>query len=317
MKFNYDGNSNKAGIYSITNTKTNKILIGNTYNFKKRWSRHKESLLFHIHQNKELQKEYSLYKSIEKDDSFLVFNIIEIVDLPKEKREELEKEYIEKYKQQGVKLYNKPPKRKNEKKMETKIKWKNNSNQSNSFGDDIEDSFEKTIDSIANMSQDDLQKITEKVTVQLEEFKQDYLKKRNLARINSVERSMKMKEELKLKQTEQARTEIINKLLESLESFFKFFKGKEQISYHVKFQANREAYNKFQQFNISLTEEFLDKLKTNNILKDFNITIEMAGEQEISQQYKTVCPVYFWKWNIPELKRSYCETIKTLNWDIK
>ncbi len=94
MIFNYNGNANKAGIYKITNTQTNKIYIGETHKFKKRWCEHKQHLLSGLvssnqtKASKRFQNSFNFwYKKVGNDD-FLVFDVIDVMpdNLTKEER---------------------------------------------------------------------------------------------------------------------------------------------------------------------------------------------------------------------------------------
>lgn len=69
---------NKSGVYFITNSVNDKVYVGSTYNFYKRWKRHVYELKNKTHANLKLQNNYSKYS-----DSVMAFQILEICDTNK------------------------------------------------------------------------------------------------------------------------------------------------------------------------------------------------------------------------------------------
>lgn len=63
-----------SGIYRITNLVNNKIYIGSGSNIEKRWRRHTSDLNLNRHQNRHLQRAWSLHSNVN-----FSFKIIEIV----------------------------------------------------------------------------------------------------------------------------------------------------------------------------------------------------------------------------------------------
>lgn len=101
MRATYNGNSCKSGIYRITNESNGRIYIGSTRLFKARYSEHRSQLRNKRHQNKFLQADFNKCG----EDVFL-FEVIEVVDGPKEERWKLEEEYIARYHDNCKQCYN-------------------------------------------------------------------------------------------------------------------------------------------------------------------------------------------------------------------
>jgi group I intron endonuclease len=70
-----------GGIYAILNTKSDRIYIGQTKNFLKRWKKHKYLLSKNKHRNQFLQNDFNKCKIKFKTDEFLTFIIIEQIDI--------------------------------------------------------------------------------------------------------------------------------------------------------------------------------------------------------------------------------------------
>ena len=70
-----------GGIYAILNTKSDRIYIGQTKNFLKRWKKHKYLLSKNKHKNQFLQNDFNKCKFEFKNDEFLTFIIIEQIDI--------------------------------------------------------------------------------------------------------------------------------------------------------------------------------------------------------------------------------------------
>lgn len=92
MKFKYDGNSLKSGIYKLTNKANNRLYIGSTKEFKARWKQHTASLKHNKHSNKFLQADYNKC-----GDEVFVFEIVEITQGTKEERLLKEEFYINQF----------------------------------------------------------------------------------------------------------------------------------------------------------------------------------------------------------------------------
>lgn len=94
MEKHFLGNANKGGIYQIRNTRTNKIYIGSTNNFKKRAYQHESRLNAGKHYNKYLLAAWNKWGS----DNF-IFEVVEVIEGDKLTRtireEELIKEQVE------------------------------------------------------------------------------------------------------------------------------------------------------------------------------------------------------------------------------
>lgn len=110
MKFIYQENSRKSGIYRIFNTHNNRIYIGQTKRFKGRWSSHKSSLLNNKHNNKFLLNDFNKCKKALGHDDFLEFDILEIVNGTKEERLKREQNWIDSVWDNQIKCYNLNPK---------------------------------------------------------------------------------------------------------------------------------------------------------------------------------------------------------------
>ena len=79
------------GIYKITNTKNNKVYIGESNNIYKRWKEHIDDLNNNKHHSKKLQEEWNIYW----EDNF-TFEILEEVEkLDKQYKTTMQLIYIE------------------------------------------------------------------------------------------------------------------------------------------------------------------------------------------------------------------------------
>jgi group I intron endonuclease len=95
MKFFYEDNSLKSGIYKILNTHTNRFYIGQAKEFKERWKAHKCSLLSGKHQNKFLLSDFNKCKTELGHDDFIEFHVLEVMEnSTKEERNKKETEFI-------------------------------------------------------------------------------------------------------------------------------------------------------------------------------------------------------------------------------
>ncbi len=119
MKFNYDGNSEKSGIYEIYNRLKDRYYIGQTLRqFTDRWREHKSSLLKDSKSRGEtniwLKNDFKKCLKDQANDDFLEFKIIEIVDLSGclNEKEKLARTnpreifWVAEYKKQGKGVYN-------------------------------------------------------------------------------------------------------------------------------------------------------------------------------------------------------------------
>lgn len=80
MKFNYQENANKPGIYKIINTHTNRIYIGQAARFERRWYDHKLHLSKGNHQNKFLLHDFNKCQIALGHTDFLEFHVLEVLD---------------------------------------------------------------------------------------------------------------------------------------------------------------------------------------------------------------------------------------------
>src|SRR5689334_6310721 len=89
-----------AGIYSIVNTATGKIYIGQTTaRFVSRWRTHRDNLNRGVHANRQLQADWNYYGS-----SVFEFRILERVSASRIDMESVERRYLDGH--QGEMLYN-------------------------------------------------------------------------------------------------------------------------------------------------------------------------------------------------------------------
>lgn len=93
MIFKYESNSLKSGIYKIINTHTNRIYIGQAKRFKERWKAHCNSLRINKHSNKFLQNDYNKCMEELKNDDFLVFEILELMENSTKKQRNKKEQY--------------------------------------------------------------------------------------------------------------------------------------------------------------------------------------------------------------------------------
>lgn len=105
MKFIYNGNSRKSGIYKIINIQNGRIYIGSAKEFKRRAKQHFSSLKNNKHQNKYLQHDFNKCG----EDAF-EFHVLEVVEGDKENRRLSEQKYINQYYDEQKQCYNFSPK---------------------------------------------------------------------------------------------------------------------------------------------------------------------------------------------------------------
>lgn len=107
MKFLYEGNSRKSGIYEIVNKITGFSYVGSAQQFKKRWSEHRYSLTVNKHINKHFQKSFTKHLIELGHDDFLEFNIIQVMEgSTKPERLCAEENWINIRINEGKQLYN-------------------------------------------------------------------------------------------------------------------------------------------------------------------------------------------------------------------
>lgn len=100
MKFEYNGYSEKSGVYKLTNLKNGKFYIGSTYRFATRWSEHRRQLESGKHTNTFLLNAFNQ----DSTDSF----VFEVLDVIADKIERLtkEQEYLDKWYDKQANCYN-------------------------------------------------------------------------------------------------------------------------------------------------------------------------------------------------------------------
>ena len=88
MIYIFEGNSLRGGIYEIVNRKTGFRYIGQTKEFKARWNQHRQALRSGKHQNKHLQGSFKKWFTVDGNDDFIQFGILEVMleDSTKEER---------------------------------------------------------------------------------------------------------------------------------------------------------------------------------------------------------------------------------------
>lgn len=102
MKFNYQTNSNKSGIYKITNTIVNKAYIGSAAKFERRWYDHKRAFEKGTHRNQHLLNSFNTHGT----DAF-VFDVIEVMEnSTKAERLVREEFHLQEIIKQGIEVYN-------------------------------------------------------------------------------------------------------------------------------------------------------------------------------------------------------------------
>lgn len=108
MLFYYNDNcSKKPGIYEIINKLSNKRYIGSAKCFQERWHGHASSLKNKKHQCKHLRNSFNKYFEEQKNDDFIEFNVLEIMEnSTKEERLIREEYWINEYKKKNIELYN-------------------------------------------------------------------------------------------------------------------------------------------------------------------------------------------------------------------
>jgi len=89
MKTIYHGHSNKSGIYQIKNLVNQKVYIGSSKEFKRRYTQHLNTLKKGTHHNKHLQASFNKHGS----DNF-TFEVLEVTEGTTEERLLKEQEYI-------------------------------------------------------------------------------------------------------------------------------------------------------------------------------------------------------------------------------
>ncbi len=107
MKLIYQDHSLNSGIYKILNTHTNRIYIGQTSRFKKRWADHAKSLLSGKHQNKFFRHDFAKCKTELGHDDFLEFHVLEVMEgSTKEERNKREEHWIAQFYDKQELCYN-------------------------------------------------------------------------------------------------------------------------------------------------------------------------------------------------------------------
>jgi group I intron endonuclease len=101
MKFLYEGNSLKSGVYKIVNIINGRIYVGSAKEFKSRGNAHLKSLRKGTHHNKFLQNDFNKC-----GEEAFEFHILETVEGPQEDRLLIEESYIEKYYDKQALCYN-------------------------------------------------------------------------------------------------------------------------------------------------------------------------------------------------------------------
>ena len=92
MKFNYEGLSERSGVYKIVNNSNGRIYIGSAKEFKSRWKGHENSLRNNKHSNKFLQGDFNKCGT----EAFEFF-ILQVTSGTKEERLAIEEIYIKQY----------------------------------------------------------------------------------------------------------------------------------------------------------------------------------------------------------------------------
>jgi group I intron endonuclease len=92
-----------SGVYKITNTANGRIYIGMAFPFRTRWLAHKSQLRRGVHHNTGLQHDWNSYGS----DVFR-FEVVELapMGMPPKIGWQCEAYWINKYRQDGIDLYN-------------------------------------------------------------------------------------------------------------------------------------------------------------------------------------------------------------------
>lgn len=108
MKFNYEGNSLKGGIYKILNTHSGRVYIGSAARFKTRWQHgHARSLEIGKHRNKFIQADFNKCREELGHDEFLEFHVIQLMEgSSKDERKVVEQEWIDQYFDNQKQCYN-------------------------------------------------------------------------------------------------------------------------------------------------------------------------------------------------------------------
>lgn len=101
MEFIYNGHSNDAGIYRLTNKLNGRTYYGSAKNFKVRWHAHESSLKVGKAVNKFLQADFNKCGT----DAF-VFEVLEVTTGIKEERLAIEQTYLDLYHDAGKQCYN-------------------------------------------------------------------------------------------------------------------------------------------------------------------------------------------------------------------
>jgi group I intron endonuclease len=101
VEIKLDGCLFNKGIYKITNKQNNRIYIGSTSCFKKRFNTHRNDLKMNRHGNNFLQNDFNKYGT----DVFLI-EIIEVVETTKEDRLQREQFYLDQFFDSQKQCYN-------------------------------------------------------------------------------------------------------------------------------------------------------------------------------------------------------------------
>lgn len=101
MEFKYNGSSDKAGIYKITNKQNGRRYFGSAKCFRVRWSQHANSLKRGKHQNKFLQADFNKC-----GEEAFVLEVLEVMTGTKEERLLREEVYLKEHFDKGSECYN-------------------------------------------------------------------------------------------------------------------------------------------------------------------------------------------------------------------
>ncbi len=101
MKTKFSGQSDKGGVYQITNTQNGKVYIGSAANFRKRACQHRWHLRHKKHGNFHLQRSWDKWG----EDVFL-FEVLEVVSGKQSDRIKSEQKYINQYLESWEECFN-------------------------------------------------------------------------------------------------------------------------------------------------------------------------------------------------------------------
>jgi group I intron endonuclease len=101
MRHEYNGHSERSGIYCIKNTVNDRIYFGSAKRFKQRLAEHEVSLRNNRHANRFLQSDFNKCGT----DAF-VFVVVEVVDGDRDQRLAREQHYLAQFHDNGNRCYN-------------------------------------------------------------------------------------------------------------------------------------------------------------------------------------------------------------------